>query len=699
MYSGRLPYRSPMEGHYVDQLIWAVSDPSGLPAQKFATRLPVPPIEWLEEFSQKRYGQEDLERYGVASNRTPDSELSFSLLRRPAPYRLAAWMDVLDADHSAGDWDKVMEHLAAWLIQHLNDATLLLWVVDHGGHVHLNFAKQIQTQLVKLHRLTQEKSEEELDEIHGNCPGFIPTPLARTIWGLIAAGRAGKPVAASLHNWWGRCQHEGLGLALRKEVRELLAPRLTFSRSYSWIDYETSSIDLEKPSAAESVSLDIALSSRNVHYWLEHWTPDANWTSVLRQLLGDFTVLLRDAMDMMNEIGKADEHDDLSPWDQPSIAHHSRNRRLRDWTALIELARDAWIAVADDDPEQASRVAQRWFRQPFPVFKRLCFFAAGYKNIVCRQHALEWLIAEDGWWLWSAYTRREVIRLLVAIWPTLNPEQQDTLAGVILRGPSRSMYRDQSNKRLTDDRFKRVVERAIWLRLAKIQASGASLESTALTKLGALSSRHPELHVAEDESDEFIMPESQEVSRPPLIRTPRQRRPLVAWLKENPNWIQEKDDDWSTRCQVHFPTTACALCDLAWQGKWPQDRWNSALAIWSRSDMIEKSWRWVAPLILQAPAHDVRSFAAAIGGWLREAAKIVAADDPHFMELSLRLLQLDYSLENYPLEMFQEHMNRPIGRATEAVLISWSRSRPQENQGLAPEFQKVLTPLCDPRER
>ena len=74
------------------------------------------------------------------------------------------------------------------------------------------------------------------------------------------------------------------------------------------------------------------------------------WAAVLPELLSDFTGLLRDAFDLMFELGGVDNKSDLSYFYQPSISHHPQNKDFYDWTVLIELTRDAWLAQSKVAP-------------------------------------------------------------------------------------------------------------------------------------------------------------------------------------------------------------------------------------------------------------------------------------------------------------------------------------------------------------
>jgi hypothetical protein len=122
------PLASTQQDDFVGRLLWALSDPRGLPAKRFAELDPVPPIDWLDLLSDERYRQADLARFGVPPKAVVDKKLVFSLIRRPSPYPMAPLMSVVDEGARGSRWDEVMRQLARWLIRHLDDPGLLLWL-------------------------------------------------------------------------------------------------------------------------------------------------------------------------------------------------------------------------------------------------------------------------------------------------------------------------------------------------------------------------------------------------------------------------------------------------------------------------------------------------------------------------------------------------------------------------------------------
>ena len=183
------PLASTEQDDFVGRMIWALSDPSGLPARRFAELDPVPSFEWLEPLSEERFRHADLERFCISPNSAVDETLAFSLTRRPSPYELAPWMALVDSVAEPKRWDKVMAQIARWLTRHLNDPAMLLWLVKRGGVLHEELARSIEWKLEEISRLEQDGDEAALQQIRANAPNAIPSPKMRTLWQLLLKGR------------------------------------------------------------------------------------------------------------------------------------------------------------------------------------------------------------------------------------------------------------------------------------------------------------------------------------------------------------------------------------------------------------------------------------------------------------------------------------------------------------------------------
>ncbi len=686
------PLTSTKQDDFVGRLLWALSDPRGVPAERFADFNPAPSLDWLKPLCEERYHQGDLSRFGVPHYPVLDDKLSFSLTCRPSPYDRAPWMGLVDVGATSSQLDNVMRHLARWLARHLDDPGLVLWLAKRGGHLHDDFSRLVEGRLDELAKFERDSNTEELNRIRVNAPNAIPRPMMRTLWRLLLTGRVKSPLRDfDIYRWLNRFKRDGLTTTLRLELREMLTPRVSLREPFRWSG--EGNVVEEPQRLKDLVEWEIVLSTDYVHFSLRDLSKIPLWRGALPGLLADFSALLRDALDLMRELGGAEDKSDLSYIHQPSISEHPQNKGFHDWTALIELTRDAWIATAAVEPERARLAAETWWQVPYPLFRRLSFFAAAQGHVVPHRLALDWLLSNDHWWLWSEETEREAMRLLVALAPKLNATELAELERAILAGPPCTMFRDD----IEPEHWTQIVEREIWLRLAKMTKAGAALGSISEARLNELSTRYPRWQLAADERDEFPywMGDGSEWGK--SVATPRRRRELIDWIKKHPGTDLWHKDDWRQRCRDNFATTACVLCALARDGVWPTDRWREALQAWPEEKLIKRSWRYMAPVLANAPDDIVELLDHDISWWLRAIATAFDGHEALFLGFCRRLLASDGQEGVDSDDPVMRAINHPVGRVTEALLRWWYRRSLEDGQGLPDELKPIFTGICDPQ--
>ena len=683
------PLASTKQDDFVSRLLWALSDLNGLPAKRFAEFEPVPSLDWLEPLSQARFGHNDLARYGVPPKAGIDGKLEFSLLSRPTPYRLAPLMTVADTGARSSEWDNVMRQLARWLLRHLNDPKLVLWLFKQGGRLHDDLAVWIEHRLGELSKLQLEGNLAELDRIRAGAPNAIPGTWMRTLWRLLLRGRSKSWIRElDLYRWRDRFSRDGLTNTLRMELRDLLTPRVSLREPYRLGADEGEGGEPQR--LKDLVEWEIVLSTEHVHSNVKELSGDERWKAALPGLLTDFTGLLRDALDQMRELGGADDWRDYTYMQQPSIDVHPQNNEYNDWTALIDLTRDAWLAMAAASPARAALEAEIWWTTPYPLFKRLAFFAATKVDVIDNRRALDWLLADDYWWLWSSETERESTCLLVAMVEKGDPAMALELEQAILTGPPITMFSGGTEP----ERLARILDREVWLRLAKVAGAGATLSPVGQQRLDTFKQQYPDWALEEYQSDESPYPTGSEDDWRKFTATPRRRRELVDWLKQHQENDHFQQDDWRERCRDNFATTACALCALAREGIWPTSRWREALQAWSEGKLVPRAWRYMAPLLTRAPDDALEPLTYAVSFWLSTIAKTFVGQE-EFFTLGSRVLDLhsrDGSDTDDPVGRASNH---PVGQVTEAFLDWWYRQSLQDGQGLPEELKPTFTELCD----
>lgn len=705
-YAHRSPKESKPQNDFVGRMLWALSDQAGLPAKRFADCRPAPSLEWLlDAFSDERYRHSDLARFDVPAHKRIDGNLRFSLIRRPAPYDRAQPMRLVSGVSPETQWDAVMFHLARWLVRHLDDPRLVIWIAERGGQLHDRWPWLIEHELDRFAALERDGKTSERDEILLHAPKAIPGPLMRTLWRLLLSGRVKSPWHdPDLYRWQGRLKREGLTTTLRLELRELLAPKVVLKKPFRWSDEDSSSTD-EPPRIKQLVDWELVLAADHVHSTLRDLA-DERWKSALPHLLEDFQQLLRDALDLLRELGEADERSDRSHWDLPSITPHRQNRGFRDWVSLMELLRDAWLAVRTNDSLRATRVAQAWFELPYPSFKRLALFSASHDGCIPPEQWVDWLLADGAWWLWSTDTGREVFRVLVLQGRNLAGAAQDRLEASILAGPPREMYRDD----LEANRWQELVARSVWLHLAKLNTSGLIMGVSATARLAEISTAYPQWQLATNERDEFSHwmsgtgdPDYED--RRDVDIAPRKRKELVQWLtKPIPERRPFYEDTWREVCRARFFHSFFALRDLAQDGVWPASRWREALQAWAEEGIVLRSWRYAAPLVQTMPDAVLLEIDHAVTWWMEAASKAISRHVDILLNLCRQVLALPLEagsgsriirngVETY--DPVGSAINHPVGHATQALINLWFKQNPNDNDLLPADLKPIFTALCD----
>ncbi|WP_372001035.1 SIR2 family protein [Tistrella mobilis] len=702
-YAMAAPQASTQQDNFIARMLWAISDKSGLPAKRFADSNPVPTLDWfLEVFSRRAFSHNDLIRFDVPAHDDVDTELSFSLLSRPASYRGAPWMLLASGGDARSRWDDVMMHLARWLTRHLDDPRLIIWIAQQGGQLHDHWASLIERELERLASLEREGNTAELDEIRSHAPKAVPSPVMKKLWHIVLSGRLKSSWNTfHLRRWLGHLNRTGLTASLRFELREALKPCVNIRAPIP-----SGGRDLNEEKVArvnQLVDWEIVLSIDHARSTIK-FPYDEKFKEILPYMLEDFQYILRDALDLFRDLREGDNRHDQSHWDLPSIERHGQSRGFHDWVSLIELLRDAWLEVRANDDARATRVAQAWFELPYPTFKRLALFAASHENCIPPEQWVEWLLADDALWLWSPETKREVCRLLVLQGCTLAGEPQERLEAIILAGPPHEDYPDD----LMPEHRRDDVSRAVWLRLVKLKASGTALGALSEQRLIQISADFPGWTLSDHKHEEFSRwmsvsgdPDNGDDSS--IDVPPRSRQELVEWLKNTRSDRRfNYEDKWRDVCRERMFHCLMALSDLASTDMWPVEPWSDALQAWSADHVVKRSWRCAAPLVFTMRDNIMQKLVHSVAWWLDAASMSINIHEDIFLELCDRVLNMALetvettnALEEPADRPVDDAINHPFGLVTRALLNLWFQKNPQDGDGLPPTIKPFFTRICD----
>lgn len=372
---------------------------------------------------------------------------------------------------------------------------------------------------------------------------------------------------------------------------------------------------------------------------------------------------------------------------------------------IIELLRDAWLATKAVDAARAHAIALSWFNVRYPTFKRLALFAATQDQGIENLKWVSWLVSDDACWLWSVDTTRETMRALVLRGRDLAGRDRERLEAAICTGPSRSMFRDDLN----DEDWKSLVDRNVWLRLAKLSESGGTLGPLAAGRLESLSAEYPDWELSAHERDEFTHwmsgtgdPDYEHFQR--VEAAPVRFSELVEWLKKSRQEVALRyEDNWRKICREKFYRGFAALYKLTKQGLWPVSRWQEALQAWSEETQAARSWRFVAPLLEAMPAKQFDATARTIGWWLSATSKVAGERSPAMARLCGRMLAVPFDTSSgitrqggEPIDRpVTEAINHPVGHVAQALFSTWFKRNPGDGDLLPDDLRPLLTQLCD----
>jgi hypothetical protein len=446
----------------------------------------------------------------------------------------------------------------------------------------------------------------------------------------------------------------------------------------------------------ELVDYDISFKSPHTRSALSELSEYPNWKNALPALLPDFTALLRDALELMQEMGNVTSKTDPSWSDIPSILPHSQNRNYNEWTTLIGLVRDAWNIAKETAPHEALAIARYWNSLPFPTFKRLAFYAASQLEPISPKEALDWLITPDTWFLWSNETTREAIRLIAVLAGNLDDLNLGHLEKCVMEGPPRKMFKSD----IKPDEWETIREESIWLRLAKMKNEGR-LTSNGKQALNTLSEKYPNRALSEDQRDEFHfwMESGSDMSFPRRKKSlPRRLRKLIDYLRETPASHDpfEDNDDWPEIVKDHCKRAGFTLIKLAQENIYPTPRWSTALQQWREKEYLSASWEHLSGFISTAPSEFYQDCSNALSYWIEAIADESTENEETFLKIFDRMTRTEYR-DDAPAERdpITKAINHPVGHATTALLKWWFRTDLEDGMCIPDSIKIRLNQLLD----
>ena len=670
------PSSSDLHNDYARKLAWALSDPTGVPAKTFSQLKPSPSLAWLSILDSIELNKDDLSRFRIDQIGF-DKQLTFSLFNRPARSADSPFMALSSYPHVETKWDKIMFSLGKWLTCHLNNPDLVLFVLKRGGRLHPQLHWFINHEIEEQRKSKAQGNNAYFNELKTKGPDAVIGEDMMLIWELLLAGYCGQSGHdISLYSWISKYKYSPLTPTLKSELRSILSPRIQFKKPYSL------SISESYEGIKKLLDWDINLASSFVHSALETLERSESWKSDIAKLLPDFNSLLLETMELKSMLNEADKYHDYTYIHQPSIKKHDQNKGYDDWTALIELVRDAWLSLLSFDRGSAKNAIFVWWKTPFPLFKRLALFAVAEKDLISIEQINDWLEQDDSRWLWSVTVQRELMQLLPVLVKRLNDQERIRLLNNIINGPKKEWFRDD----LSNQEFHRITQREIWLRLEKLRTPGVKFENKIERVYQVISQENPLWQLDKEQKEEFPFWMGNGENYRNVVSSPEDEQELIKWLKEKPDHDRWDEDDWSVRCKNNFDVSKNSLIALEQDGIWIAERWREALQVWTENKLLSfKAWRHLSEFILNLDESKLVDISWNLSRWFKSNGKALSREQ--YFRYFDKLIALPYEIEeiNDPIT---SAINHPIGMLTESLFQLWYAENPSDDEGLNTEFKE-----------
>lgn len=288
-----------------------------------------------------------------------------------------------------------------------------------------------------------------------------------------------------------------------------------------------------------------------------------------------------------------------------------------------------------------------------------------------KSEALEYLLVENGWWLWSVETYTEKFRLLNKIWSQLDKNDTDRLVEVILNGPPREMFRDD----MEPADWQYLCEKEIWLHLAKLQTFGKALPKAGIERLSELEAKYPQWEIREGDRDEFTSWSESwwgnecDISKNDLMAATVMDR-VNLLLEVNRRFHEGRIDSFRVSSMEEKEMAVETLCYMHKNSIWDSEIWHAALV--GLADAEGSTWDEIAPLLVDMPIDKYTEEGWAVARWVSKSTLAITPNsnsEENYWTIFNKFLEAVKQEEADNIEdPVNSAINNPLGILTESLL-------------------------------
>lgn len=692
--SGLKPSTNTNENDIVKKMIWALCDSTGKAVEAFAENNPVFDLSWLYAFDETKYKGNDLSLFGVPFRK---SKSEYSFINRPiVKGEQIPLQSIVTNGYQYDNSDYIFEGISKWLIRHLNNPFLIIWISKKGGIININLRFKILRQLnifdeweINKNEINKLKKEKYLIE----NPNGIPNHEMRILWDLVLNDKLCKyRDHVNLYRYSANFKKNGINNRNKFLLLQALSPFVKINNGQK--NNKLLLNNIKKCSLFENLDISVELNL-NISHWLSTMDEVDNWKLSLQNCILDFSILLKNFLDLkltLKKITLAEDYsyidiDDFNDIDLKHIYHSNS------YVTLVYLVVNSWISLNNQNSKYANDILKIWWEYPYPIFKRLTFFAILKQKTIDFDFVYSCLSEKNSMWLWIINTRYETFQLLKKIAKECDNNRINQIVELLLSVNFSAIRPDIEDK----NQLEKIKSINLFTRLDAInKVNPNSLSKKALKKYKEIDDKYSysnyditsfekPFHQANIDENEFKM-----------VALPKNENELFEYIKQN----QTRDyyhtrDDWKDLCKNEINLVCDVLLHLYKENIASYDWLNAAFNNWREESLADESWNILSNESVIFNEEIIDICARNMSDWLNHLSFLEFSNEDQFLQI-INLIISKYTTKNVIKEDYvSAAINNPIGICIETLQKWWFSKNPTNNSFIKEELITLYTKICN----
>lgn len=684
--AGSRPISNTQPDLATEQMVWALSDETGKPAEKFS----------------QMTGKEIFDNwFNIIKDRFFDVYNN-----KPLHVSKLCPVQIVNTKPLTGKLPIVHYHLAKWLSSNLDKPLLLDWVAKQGGFLHEELKTMIIQNINNHHTHQKQKFLPKGPSLPNQPTTQAELPIIKKIWKLVLQGMVSN---VKITNTAGSPTNDiskpKLDIITKSHIETAISPLVSVYHPYtSLIEIDNDEVKqyankmMKSTPIHWSVCLPVEITTLQ-KYNLESLNRSKNQCIILIEMYEHALIRALDLIEYLSDnTDKAKSKlIEFIQFDDLGYKYISE-----EWTVLLYLIRKSWSACMNFDNTHARHLIERWLSFPYTIFKRLALDAARNKDCIPTSIWASWFADQSKNIMWTPSLQNEVNKIINQRGEELHGQPE--LWNAIQREIGRFYF---STDTAMEHRGFTKKELA-WLNIKEFQSKGLPLSEETLDLLKDINA---------DSTDEFSKLKKRVLSNsyPITFRSilvskdfleyrddvPEGLVPTVEWLSTREQRRKRKPfTNWKEKCQNSLDICMNALSEALTHGNFPEKEWEEFLEVLDHTENSKEYWTPVWKDLGSLEDNNFNSIVNTLSSWTLSISEQEKGDKSFLLnacKIIFRSLtkqsadNIEHRGDNYP----EHSINSPAGKLSATLINVYLSMNEHSDDSSRSEVLELLNSVLD----